>query len=615
MIKFDNKKVQYFVDSFTYILNHEDSTEILLNPHIILLYIIDDLKYGSNERNLKFWYEKILKFFYIDPIYRKSDFLIKQLLEHINSEREYALQLAYKLIEENQEYAQLLCDHIYAICFNQDDLSDKLKKEICYLSKALYLEFVLKGYSEERLKRIFDELFDHYISDDNIDFYTFFPFLPKSLEAIEDKITFMEQLTENIRLGYLKDYFSLPICEYWYICGIEGIFGENLDITIGDVSFYNVETCKKFKIDKDDIVEKIQFASLENFSEVKNRVAVKVQTIDYENVRNIAIDKIQQAIDVICNIHKFKIPLYIDNSREVILDDEENINRIGSSIKEEAVYRKIRGINYNIYSEEHIDNFNKLYEDYSNVLIKNNTMSIMMKDSMRWYRKGEEAKTWEDKLLYYWISLENLISEKIEIPDKTKNLKNNSSKFAKIYCIVPNLFLTNYIFDYLWEVFYFIRSRYFSIGISDELATKCDLKNYKEYNLLNFIKNIDMLINEINNEFDKDIVIELKKKIDNKGISLINDILEEKRDNLMLAYRMRNMIVHNAKTKIEFSDNNINCIKDMVHNMYIFYLNELKRNDFKSENDIIYSRYIEQCLLVNVMKETEFIEWLKIFET
>lgn len=610
------KRIQYLADSYEALLcdKFETKRSVLLNPHNILLFIIDDLTYGMNERNLKFWKEKFSKIISIDPVFKNNDYLGKKLLEHICSDKEYALQLCNILLIdiEKGRYAKRLCKYICEYCDSSELFNEEERKKIEYLSQSLYIELTLNGYSKEAKKNIFNNLFSkYYIREDYV--YTHYPFIPEKICEDDKKIIeYMDNLTEQDRLKDLEKYFEKEEQVYWTVCSLEGLSGEELDIKIGDVRIYNAENFPQFAF---EMGAREEGYLGDRLKEKKIHAAIRVESVDIENVTNIAFEELENALDIIsCELMNSE-PLYIDKSEIAILNIDKNVIWESSSVQDEAFYRKIKGIKYNRFAPDRVEKLQLVYEKYAqNVLHSKDEFARVLSDSVRWFRKGEEAKRKEDKLINYWISLENLFPDRWEIPKYMNELAGEKGKFAVIYSIVPKLFVRKHALDFLWDFYSYIRGQYKEIGISDKLVKKCQFMDWENIFIFNFIDNIELLILENNNDYIKELLIDLQKilKKGGEGYKFVKEDIKRTREDLLMSYRLRNLIVHNAKCKIDFIDYNIKTLRKIVSELHVLFLEKLDCNSSRSEKEILLNQYIKQDDLINKLKLISLREWLDL---
>lgn len=293
----------------------------------------------------------------------------------------------------------------------------------------------------------------------------------------------------------------------------------------------------------------------------KNEIwaAITIECVDLNNAEYIVHKEFEKALDVISCYVPSDIPVTLDSGSVVILDEQGNLvsSKMGTD-KNSPIFHDIQGRKIHIDLVARLQN---IFSNYSDVVLDNEmNVGSIIAESGYWFRKGEETNKLEDKFIDYWISLENLISSNLNIPKCffLKSIEENS-KIGKITSIVPKLLIQKHILDKVWLYYDCIANYYYhhlsTAGISDELAESSSLKyDGEEIYINNFLNSLDALQKNISSRFYKDLICELKSFINDDKCSMIDEIIKEITDYLLIGYRYRNMIVHNAKSDMYFLD-------------------------------------------------------------
>jgi len=177
--------------------------------------------------------------------------------------------------------------------------------------------------------------------------------------------------------------------------------------------------------------------------------------------------------------------------------------------------------------------------------------------SLRWYRKAKEAPTVEDKILAYWIVIENFMNVPDDVLNQLVPTKEKSSKFMLAKEVIASLNTQNVFYRYGWELFHYLRTLTLSsqggrklLDLPEELMKRTGLSvEHGKIHLQPFINELGSISQEVDREIIKEKIIFAKKFYENEN-HLQKEMLElwkrNTEDEMLLLYRLRNQIVHNA---------------------------------------------------------------------
>ena len=265
------------------------------------------------------------------------------------------------------------------------------------------------------------------------------------------------------------------------------------------------------------------------------------------------------------------------------------------------------------------DEVNEEYNKYSKYILNNFSYSSrIIKQSIRYYKKAKEATRLEDKILDYWICIENIFNAiNIDIPNSILDKNEKDSKFNKIYSLIPYITLKNRLILVYWKVYeFFMNSDRYARNFNLKILTDDEMKklqfNGEEINLIDFIKYYEILDNKFNLEIIQDIYLKYNKMLTDARITTdyINKSIRKSKDILLILYRYRNMIVHNAQYDITFSKfyiKQFDLIASMLLNTIIneYYINEGN----KKLEDIIIYQYTNNKQLAIILKSETLKNW------
>lgn len=576
-----NEKVKYWVDIWEDLINNYNTNSYglnLFNVHTIINDIIDEVKYNkmNNKENKKYLLQKIDYFIKNDLVINKNYIIeFKIIREYLNSDNiQYLLVACQKIhnIFDNGSYVNKTYDRLIDILLDEKT-SDIDYNRIKEISQSIIVELLIKGYSLKTISKLAGNVFKSYtlygedcvVSDfpHEIKYSDFNNNRKEYNKAIVDEIS---NLSLEDRLNAFKIYLNKHPVEYLAIFQVEGLTGHD-GITIGDVDFYYPKS--KMYIDPSEATEDEECFYNKN-KNIMN-AAVKIRSVDYEKGIQLAIDKTEKAFDVVQCFYKSKLNLKVIKERYIITDKNRRILQSGSYSSE------IQEILKNQYSRN-VDFINK---DQNTTLILNQSSKYLYEDvgnqsfteqkivySLHWFRKAEDTEIPEDKLLNYWIAIENLMDFK-EIASENNIFlnKGKETKFNLACEIIPCIELISYKNNVCKELYRYITYLigYYSISCNDgtvkygleipaEIQEKCRLNTNRfqagEYiSLTPFVENLTSLLACTNRKVISDKINYANKFYTELDFAEneVNERIKQVQDDILCIYRYRNKIVHNAQ--------------------------------------------------------------------
>lgn len=548
---------------------------------------------------------------------------MKLLQEHLLSDKEYALRVCQEILDKMEpgKYAQSLCKHLEEILFDEKAMAVR-KEEIRYLVEALLVEQQLYGYSVKSIQQLLYKIFQGWQRVGNT-FYTEYPFMPvledgnRSVAVKE----YMERLTVRDRIKDLSRLFEKQEQTYILVCGISGIKGEDLNLEIGNVKIYNAMFHPKFEFERAVEQEDEEDGSFVPKIKCRIHAAVILRNMDKDNFISQAKREVEKAIDVICCYSDIRVPIYIDMSAYVVLDEKADMFQAGMRAEGDVYRREVEGLDYD---RVRIESFQEAYRKYSDsVLTKDGRMSVTIKNAVRWFRKGREAQRSEDKLLNDWISLESLFPNALTLPQEIiGKMDDRKTKFNQICGLVPTMLVRQRFFEYFWECHNHCLNLYLYykdgkdnsfFPISEELARKCDLRLGENLCIIPFLESLGEILEKLPDGVTKDYLTEVKASVDDakEAGKLLKKLEEKIEEELLMGYRLRNIIVHNAKSStdyVEYYETRLQKISGDVIRRVIYLYEE---HPFWTMEDILQRENIGKRQMKERVKEEGVVTWMK----
>lgn len=564
--------IKYWVDVWDDLISNCNKNSYgltFMSPHVILLDIVEEIELNTfKNKEVKKFYQRKIDEFVKNDLTIKSKFysgfkLIRR--EFDGTKYLYMSQLCKEMLKKfkNGEF--------FTECFLQlknlllDSFFDsKVKEAIKIFSEQLIIELVLKGYSLKTIQKIPTRLFATYkwIGKNLV---TDYPHSVKYEEFMsKDKINYqsfhqaiireIDNLTIETRLSGLMSYFFKDKETYTYIFNIEGLIGID-EWYVGDVHFYSPaeltyiqNSIKK----KKELHEEFFHGTYENHF---INAAVQVEVLDIESSKIAAIEKVEKALDLIRCFYSSEMNFEIVTEEYYVVDQNgRNVRSSFSASKRLGWYKWQSSFQMDEIREEFFDLAANFLLAQS---LSQSDFEKRVTQSLRWFRKAEEAPTIEDRLLSYWIVIENLVNVSEEVLQDLIPSKEKSSKFSLAKEVIASLNTQHILYRYGWELYYYLRNLTGSyqgsrklLELADELIIKSGLNVENGYvDLQTFIQALDSLEQQVTREIIKDKIhfARLFYKNENQiQKTMLESWLKTTQDEMLLLYRLRNKIVHNA---------------------------------------------------------------------
>jgi hypothetical protein len=630
------EKTKYWVDLWDEIIDDFSTKSYdkdLINPHLLLINIVDEIKFNNlkNSRINSYFIEKLNYFLKEDAVVEKSfntDFtLIRNELVGGSKRFGYFIILCEQTIKsfKNGSYYEDSCNRLKELILDSQ-WKDKDEDDIYLLSLNLIVELILAGYTIDEIKTIPSEIFSKYSvieKGENIEIIrTKYPTSVNAKNYYDDgvlnKKTYYEAIKVEIdslsisdRLDKLKSYFSKEYSEGYGIFHIEGLKG-NIDINLGDVNFYSPksEGCAQigtiYKTKYDNFNElKLEFNDDKDPSFVN--AAAKIKHRGFDSAQTQALEVIEKALDIIRVYAHSETPLRIKLNHFYLVDCEDLLisSHFSSDgkrhIKDYYSFDVSKSFFCTADKDEYLNNLNNIF---LNNEITKSPLSAKLTYSLHWYRKAFETNNREDKLLNYWIVIENLIT----FDSKNENIvlkdKEERDKFTLIEEIVPFIELSFVLKNVASDAYDYFDCLTFNwdgnsdtrngndLEITPECLNKCQLGSQmvgKEINLVDFVQNINLLKPCFKRKLIENKIVFVDRFYNDTKFtkSEVERSLKQTKQDLLLIYRYRNLIVHNAHFDNNILPYYVMKAENIAGNLLRELLYQHIQDNTKSQQDIL----------------------------
>lgn len=543
--------LRYWNESVSEFTNLDKFEMQLDNPHFLIEDVLSEIEYNSfqNLDNRQYFKSILGKCLKTDPAFASiCGTQCALALKDWDSSPIYVRSLCQDMLQcINEKYVDAIIDKLIDVVDSSETLTHSVKRQICKYSDLLISELIAQGISAKDIssfinedEAVIDAAGDVIVANDS-----FHDFLKASFPAEEEyheaikaylKGRKAKEYLGNLRKQYLKE----PIKGH-VIFRIKGVKGKT-DFKFQNVHFYSID--KFTYIEDEQTISDIEKPQ-EGFEFIN--IAVPVEHKYFNSSLDYALSKATEVLDFLSldldatkkiSIDRKDIALVIDghecgstHDRTADPSFDEFMNRI-ESIDLSNIQEEISGIT--LKSHNHI--------------AENDLRKIS--NTVHWYNKAKTAERDEDTLLYSWIAIESLLKTNSNIQEAIIPEHGKRNKLSIIQEICSGIMLHNRVYSYAFNYYsYIIRSttyydNYFDIP--SDIIEKANLYN-KERGIMiisRFFNHLNEIKDNVNSEilkFELEELNEFYNSVD-KQKTYINEI----KNDLLLIYRLRNLISHNA---------------------------------------------------------------------
>ncbi len=550
--------VKYWKHFIGALLDESNYDVVLDSPRFLIDNIISEIEYNDfrNKENREFFKNQLSIWNMQDVVFSKLfNGKVKLLLNRWNSEStRYLLSICKQISADLDKgtYFDALLEHLIDIIESTSSLDYAHKKDINKYTELIVAEFIASGFVAEDIKSLANDIKniiraeggDILCAPDtykglNKDYYANNDLYYEAIEKVIANRTIAE------RVSVLKDTYYIEPKDCYVLIRLEGIKG-NIDCKIGDVDIYTPH--KKKYITEISTLSKIeQVAPERNFTNAAIPVKHKMphSSIAY------AIQQLETVIDLLALTYNNSAPIKYSYNNISIVENGGFIYGTNLSHGNDDAQSKHQEFTRYMGCLD-LSNRDKELKTvgmrFSAINDNQTQNAVKLKIAAHWFQKGKYAQLPEDKLLFHWIAIESLLKTddtvRFNIAGKDGYLIHTIQKIAIA------ILLKRYFRDYCISTYLYINrltqngDNYFDI--SHEIIDKASLnmKTGDKVDVSKFLNNIAEIESGINDEILKTELRELSifyedgKCIKNKELEIKNDIL--------LIYRLRNLISHNA---------------------------------------------------------------------
>lgn len=567
-----------FKDLFTYwqhywshiidVLIDKDNVSFkIIGPRMLIQDLIDELEGQglANKENISFFRRQLNLMDRTDEVFHSLCHpVVACLLERLGDKgnRESCILLCKKilntLVEKN--YFTLLVDWL-AKTIDETSVSNyDSRKTINDITHLVIAAFSAGGFAFDEIKKYANEVPEVLIQEGGCVLAAPPEYETLKLSDFPSEEAYYEAVAKYIKnrnvyqcLNVLKYFYDAPLRDAYFVVRLNGLKGLVNDY-IGDINVYSPKM-KKY------ITGDIAISQVEDMPEGRDRLnaAIPIHYKSYGQAKTIATTKLEEVLDLITLSYRTKEPVTIATNIYAVVADG---NVISSSYS-------MRGNDPQMASRDEMmsyldaldlaeikeEGFKFLSGKHHVLDIVQENMKRRFKNAIRWYTKASTTEKSEDVLLYSWYAIEGLLKVGSQTQTEIIGGPNEVTSLKVIQEVVASIINKSYFHNHLRGIYgYYLyvtaqNNNYYDL--SDDVIKKAalNLTHGDHYRDADFLNAIPDMMGCINNDIAKDELADLQRFYQDGDGMRKNE--QHIKDDILMIYRLRNMIVHNAAISCE----------------------------------------------------------------
>lgn len=534
----------------------------VMGPRMLLKDLVEELEgHGlSNQDNISFFRKEISRLDKNDEAFcHLCHSAVACLQDRLGdmANRDSCIILCNKILDKLvvKRYFTLLVDWL-AKTIDETTTSDfPNRKKINEITHLVIAEYIAEGFVFDEIKNFSNDIPKVIIAEGGFVMAAPSEFDGLKKSDFEDEEKYNEAIYERIenwdvyrRLDVLKEYYYTTPKEAFFIVRLEGLKGQINDF-IGDINIYSPKV-------KQYIKGEHTFSHVESLTEEYDRVnaAIPIDYKSFEQARVYAKSKLEEVLDILMLTYSTETPITMCTDKyAIVVDGNEVGGSVGiddTDVKKASREETIDYIEAFDLSDVSSDGFKFLSDKHRVFEVGYGALKRRLKNAAHWYTKAAASDKDEDVLLYSWFAVEGLLKvdsrTRTEVLDKGK--KENSLKVIQDF--VSSIICKSYFHRYLrntYRHYYYVLTLYDNYyDLTEEVINKArlDLKVGDRYLDGDFLNAVPDMVACINDDIVKDELTLLGEFY--KSDKGLKDKEHQIKEDLLMIYRLRNMIVHNA---------------------------------------------------------------------
>lgn len=537
----------------------------MLGPRMLMQDIIDEIEgHGlSNPDNIDYFKRQIGELDKKDEVFRYLCHpMVACLLQRLGDKtnRDSSILLCKKILNRLavKRYFTLLVDWLAEAIDNTAESNYESRKKINEITHLVISEFIAEGFVPDEIKRYATDIPGVAIAEGGVVLVAPTEFDSLKAADFESEEEYYKAVYERIKnrnahqsLEVLKYYYYITPREAFFIVRLNGLKGQ-IDDHIGDINIYSPKVKRYIK-------DGHSLSKVEEVTEDRDSVnaAIPIDFTSIEQAKVYARAKLEEVLDIMTLTYRTQAPITIATNRYSVVADGEEIS-MSVSVKgndpqlfdRDEMMRYFDALDL---TELEGDGFKFLTDKHEVVEMGQGVLRRRLKNAARWYSKAIAADKEVDVLLYSWFAIEGLLKvgnqTQTEMADKNKDVNSLNVIQEFVTSIICKSYFQSYLRE-TYRIFLYhtnlngMYNNYYDL--KDDVIDKAGLNlkagdHYKDGAFLSAVTDLTACIND---DIVRDELAEMQAFYQSdEGIKAKASHIK---DDLLMIYRLRNMIVHNA---------------------------------------------------------------------
>ena len=537
----------------------------MLGPRMLMQDIIDEIEgHGlSNPDNIDYFKRQIGELDKKDEVFRYLCHpMVACLLQRLGDKtnRDSSILLCKKILNRLavKRYFTLLVDWLAEAIDNTAESNYESRKKINEITHLVISEFIAEGFVPDEIKRYATDIPGVAIAEGGVVLVAPTEFDSLKAADFESEEEYYKAVYERIKnrnahqsLEVLKYYYYITPREAFFIVRLNGLKGQ-IDDHIGDINIYSPKVKRYIK-------DGHSLSKVEEVTEDRDSVnaAIPIDFTSIEQAKVYARAKLEEVLDIMTLTYRTQAPITIATNRYSVVADGEEIS-MSVSVKgndpqlfdRDEMMRYFDALDL---TELKGDGFKFLTDKHEVVEMGQGVLRRRLKNAARWYSKAIAADKEVDVLLYSWFAIEGLLKvgnqTQTEMADKNKDVNSLNVIQEFVTSIICKSYFQSYLRE-TYRIFLYhtnlngMYNNYYDL--KDDVIDKAGLNlkagdHYKDGAFLSAVTDLTACIND---DIVRDELAEMQAFYQSdEGIKAKASHIK---DDLLMIYRLRNMIVHNA---------------------------------------------------------------------
>lgn len=549
----------YCIDKLT---DKDNVSFRIAGPRMLINDLVEELEgHGlSNPHNIAYFQKKIGNLDKNDEVFRSLCHPITAcLLQRLGdkSNKESSILLCKKILNELaiKRYFTLLVDWLAETIDKTTDSNYISRNKINMITHLVIAEFVAEGFVLEEIKKYATEV-PGVLKVEDGDVVeappVFYELKQTDYSTDED---YRKAVSKRIKsrnvfecLDDLKTYYYITPKEAFFIVRLNGLKGQ-IDAMIGDINIYSPKV-KRY------IDDGFSLSNVESVTKGRDRVnaAIPIEYVSLEQAKALAFAKMEEVLDILTLTYQTNTPVTIARNIYAVVEDRKeiamSISNKGDDPQMATNDEMMQYMESLDLADVKAEGFKFMSDKHEKLEIGGGVLKRRLKNASRWYTKAVAAEKDVDILLYSWFAIEGLLRVDAQTQMEMADNAKDAGAFTVIQEFIKSIICKAYFKNYLrgiYRRFYYLTNQnnnYYDITTDVIKEAGLSLKAGDRYRDADFLSAVPSLIGCVNDDIVRDELTRLESFYqDGEGIKEKDNQIG---DDLLMIYRLRNMIVHNA---------------------------------------------------------------------